>query len=117
MNGVSSSRKAERNKRLGRERYRRYLAFFTRLKEVGRCAVCGISGRGQPEIMEFHHAFAPKEYHVNAGAMSHLGRKKILIEFMKCAQVCACCHRRLHAGTATLEKRRELEPCKFDRRG
>ena len=81
-----------------RQKHRDFRAFFRALRAAGACRVCGLPGRGNEEVMEFHHYYAPKEQPL--GRMSNANRRRFLWEYMKCVQTCANCHLRLHAGTA-----------------
>jgi hypothetical protein len=82
-----------------KQKRRKFTEFIWRLKTAGYCTVCGL--RDAPECLDFHHLF-DKKFGINSTAAGR-SRKEFLIEFEKCVLLCANCHRKLHAGTLTLE--------------
>tara|TARA_R110002050_G_scaffold7274_2_gene28404 strand:+ start:9822 stop:10199 length:378 start_codon:yes stop_codon:yes gene_type:complete len=88
---------AEKQKKKSRQRKRDMRSWYDNLKEKSNCSMCGISGLGNPWMMEFHHREKDKKtkelsYMVSNG----YGKEKLLLEIAKCDIVCANCHRKIH---------------------
>lgn len=57
---------------------------------------CELCGERDPDCMDFHHEYGPKEFRVNNACVLR-GRRQLLIEIRKCRVLCANCHRKQHA--------------------
>lgn len=71
--------------------------WFRELKEGLHCEVCGISGKDQAWVLEFHHIEPASKKEGISYLVSHgYGKKRILDEIEKCVVICANDHRAEH---------------------
>lgn len=112
LNSLSSDEKSELN-RMQRERYygnkvrfaERKKRFYYTSREITHdrkasfgCLRCG---EKDPYALDFHHI---AEKVANIGNGSKVPRKVIESELGKCIVLCANCHRKLHAGSWSIEE-------------
>lgn len=65
----------------------------------GKCQICGYDKSFQ--VLDFHHK-DPNEKDFNISAKPSWGFERIKPEILKCALLCANCHREVHLGLAKL---------------
>lgn len=88
--------KKERRERV-QKRKKGIREWFRELKEGLHCEVCGISGKDQAWVLEFHHIEPATKKEGISYLVSHgYGKKRILAGIKKCAVICANCHRAEH---------------------
>ena len=74
-------------------------AVLDSLKSVG-CAVCG---EKDTVCLDFHH-YDPKEKEFNMSSALTKPYRKMIEEAAKCIVTCSNCHRKIHAGTVSLDE-------------
>ena len=69
-------------------------------RKNGGCVICG---EKDPVVIQFHHV-DPKKKSFDIGFLlgSKMSEQRLEEELDKCVPLCANCHMRVHAGTATL---------------
>ena len=71
--------------------------WFRELKEGMSCEICGISGKNQAWVLEFHHIEpADKKEMISYMVGAGYSKKRILAEIKKCVVICANDHRAKH---------------------
>lgn len=80
-----------------RSRKRDLRVWFLGYKESKSCVVCGMSGKGNPWALEFHHRDPSQKRDIVSGMVAGgYSKKRIKEEIEKCDIVCANCHRAKH---------------------
>ena len=88
--------KKERRERV-QKRKKGIREWFRELKEGLHCEVCGISGKDQAWVLEFHHIEPASKKEGISYLVSHgYGKRRILDEIEKCVVICANDHRAEH---------------------
>tara|TARA_R110002020_G_scaffold301877_1_gene517289 strand:+ start:60 stop:425 length:366 start_codon:yes stop_codon:yes gene_type:complete len=91
------SRNAEKQKAKSRQRKRELRKWYDDIKSKTFCVSCGISGKENTWMMEFHH----RDENTKDKSLSYMisngyGKESCLEEMKKCDILCANCHRKLH---------------------
>lgn len=97
---VANPEKAKQIKSKSVEKYYKdKKEWLARYKAGLRCQACR---EASPECLDFHHIDPKKKEFTISKCM---GKRKadILLEISKCYVLCANCHRKLHAGTLTID--------------
>ena len=89
------------------ERYERGRRYLDDIKNQSGCVLCGES---ELAVLDFHHRREEDKSFNLSGAACAKSLERLRAEVEKCAVVCANCHRRVHAGLATLGETDEHEP-------
>ena len=93
---ANPEKKAQVKKRV-RSRKRNLREWYLRYKESQFCSICGMSGKGNPWAIEFHHKDPEDKKDIVSGMVaSGYSRKRIEAEIAKCDVICANCHRGIH---------------------
>tara|TARA_R110000744_G_scaffold1725_3_gene6203 strand:+ start:4734 stop:5111 length:378 start_codon:yes stop_codon:yes gene_type:complete len=88
---------SEVQKKSTRERKRKIRAWYEEAKSNKNCLLCGISGKENPWVLEYHHRDSETKIREVSYMISNgYGKTKILEEIAKCDVVCANCHRGIH---------------------
>jgi len=88
---------AEKQKAKSRQRKRELRKWYDDIKAKSFCVSCGVSGKENTWMMEFHHRDETKKTKSLSYMISNgYGRETCLEEMEKCDVLCANCHRKLH---------------------
>lgn len=65
---------------------------------------CVICNEEDTDVLDFHHVVPEDRSFTISSSWKHKGMDKVAEEVAKCVILCANCHRRVHAGTATIPR-------------
>lgn len=93
---ISKQQYEKKNKVKIRLRRLEYKKDFIKYKQTLCCARCGISGKKNPEILDFHHKDPSTKKFGIAWQGGKFPAQSVVDEITKCLVLCANCHRIEH---------------------